>query len=138
MYNGKKKNTKCFCHTNNNVRKQNKNISKVGTLFLLFLLWEAYFTFIDLPVLAESPPERTGRRRSMPGNSSDKTTPTMEATSTTATPFRVTVSTVSWPLCIVSVLFASLSGFYLCHRLGLLCGVLWFSVFWCPDGLMPT
>ncbi|XP_027137762.1 disabled homolog 2-interacting protein isoform X3 [Larimichthys crocea] len=42
---------------------------------------------------AESPPERTGRRRSMPGSSSDKTTPTMEATSTAATPFRVTVST---------------------------------------------
>ncbi|XP_040013431.1 DAB2 interacting protein b isoform X3 [Xiphias gladius] len=41
----------------------------------------------------ESPPERTGRRRSMPGSSSDKTTPTMEATTTAATPFRVTVST---------------------------------------------
>ncbi|XP_068190098.1 disabled homolog 2-interacting protein-like isoform X1 [Antennarius striatus] len=41
----------------------------------------------------ESPPERTGRRRSVPGNSSDKTTPTMEATPTAATPFRVTVST---------------------------------------------
>ncbi|XP_067339714.1 DAB2 interacting protein b isoform X4 [Channa argus] len=41
----------------------------------------------------ESPPDRTGRRRSMPGSSSDKTTPTMEATSATATPFRVTVST---------------------------------------------
>ncbi|XP_044031379.1 disabled homolog 2-interacting protein-like isoform X5 [Siniperca chuatsi] len=41
----------------------------------------------------ESPPERTGRRRSMPGSSSDKTTPAMEATSTAATPFRVTVST---------------------------------------------
>ncbi|XP_072228741.1 disabled homolog 2-interacting protein-like isoform X3 [Leuresthes tenuis] len=40
----------------------------------------------------ESPPERTGRRRSMPG-SSDKTAATMEPTSTTATPFRVTVST---------------------------------------------
>ncbi|XP_044031380.1 disabled homolog 2-interacting protein-like isoform X6 [Siniperca chuatsi] len=38
----------------------------------------------------ESPPERTGRRRSMPGSSSDKTTPAMEATSTAATPFRVT------------------------------------------------
>ncbi|XP_070706237.1 disabled homolog 2-interacting protein-like isoform X2 [Pempheris klunzingeri] len=39
----------------------------------------------------ESPPERTGRRRSMPGSSSDKTTPpTMEATATAATPFRVT------------------------------------------------
>uniref|UniRef100_A0A665WYH0 DAB2 interacting protein b n=1 Tax=Echeneis naucrates TaxID=173247 RepID=A0A665WYH0_ECHNA len=41
----------------------------------------------------ESPPERTGRRRSMPGSSSDKPTPTMEAASTAATPFRVTVST---------------------------------------------
>ncbi|XP_076742779.1 disabled homolog 2-interacting protein isoform X5 [Maylandia zebra] len=40
----------------------------------------------------ESPPERTGRRRSMPG-SSDKSTPSMEPTSTAATPFRVTVST---------------------------------------------
>ncbi|XP_029941332.1 DAB2 interacting protein b isoform X4 [Salarias fasciatus] len=40
----------------------------------------------------ESPPERTGRRRSMPG-SADKATPTMEPTSTAATPFRVTVST---------------------------------------------
>uniref|UniRef100_A0A3Q2GK19 DAB2 interacting protein b n=1 Tax=Cyprinodon variegatus TaxID=28743 RepID=A0A3Q2GK19_CYPVA len=40
----------------------------------------------------ESPPERTGRRRSMPG-SSDKNSTTMEATSTAATPFRVTVST---------------------------------------------
>ncbi|XP_041666999.1 DAB2 interacting protein b isoform X2 [Cheilinus undulatus] len=38
----------------------------------------------------ESPPERTGRRRSMPGSSSDKTTPNMEATSTAGTPFRVT------------------------------------------------
>lgn len=45
-------------------------------------------------MFAESPPERTGRRRSMPG-SSDKTTPTMEPTTTAATPFRVTVSTVS-------------------------------------------
>ncbi|KAM4527714.1 disabled homolog 2-interacting protein-like isoform 5-T5 [Odontesthes bonariensis] len=41
------------------------------------------------PAIRESPPERTGRRRSMPG-SSDKTTATMEPTSTTATPFRVT------------------------------------------------
>lgn len=41
----------------------------------------------------ESPPERTGRRRSMPGSSSDKATPTMEPSSTAATPFRVTVST---------------------------------------------
>ncbi|XP_072228740.1 disabled homolog 2-interacting protein-like isoform X2 [Leuresthes tenuis] len=40
-------------------------------------------------VSRESPPERTGRRRSMPG-SSDKTAATMEPTSTTATPFRVT------------------------------------------------
>ncbi|XP_032425205.1 DAB2 interacting protein b isoform X6 [Xiphophorus hellerii] len=39
----------------------------------------------------ESPPERTGRRRSMPG-SSDKNAAVMEATSTSATPFRVTVS----------------------------------------------
>ncbi|KAK1883596.1 Disabled like 2-interacting protein, partial [Dissostichus eleginoides] len=38
----------------------------------------------------ESPPERSGRRRSMPGSSSDKNPPTMEATSTAATPFRVT------------------------------------------------
>ncbi|XP_034048939.1 DAB2 interacting protein b isoform X2 [Thalassophryne amazonica] len=38
----------------------------------------------------ESPPERTGRRRSMPGSSSDKSTPTMEPPSTTTTPFRVT------------------------------------------------
>ncbi|XP_054908628.1 disabled homolog 2-interacting protein-like isoform X4 [Poeciliopsis prolifica] len=37
----------------------------------------------------ESPPERTGRRRSMPG-SSDKNATVMEATSTAATPFRVT------------------------------------------------
>lgn len=41
----------------------------------------------------------------------------MEATSTAATPFRVTVSTVSGPLCVVSVLFTSLSGFYLGQRL---------------------
>ncbi|XP_047228515.1 DAB2 interacting protein b isoform X1 [Girardinichthys multiradiatus] len=40
----------------------------------------------------ESPTERTGRRRSMPG-SSDKNATTMETTSTAATPFRVTVST---------------------------------------------
>lgn len=39
----------------------------------------------------ESPPERTGRRRSMPG-SSDKNVTTMEAASAAATPFRVTVS----------------------------------------------
>lgn len=43
---------------------------------------------------SESPPERTGRRRSMPG-SSDKNATVMEATSTSATPFRVTVSAVS-------------------------------------------
>ncbi|XP_061603594.1 DAB2 interacting protein b isoform X4 [Phyllopteryx taeniolatus] len=43
----------------------------------------------------ESPPERSGRRRSMPGSPTDKTPPTMEATSAAAatTPFRVTVST---------------------------------------------
>uniref|UniRef100_A0A3Q3AYJ6 DAB2 interacting protein b n=1 Tax=Kryptolebias marmoratus TaxID=37003 RepID=A0A3Q3AYJ6_KRYMA len=40
----------------------------------------------------ESPSERTGRRRSMPG-SSEKTTASVEAASTTAAPFRVTVST---------------------------------------------
>uniref|UniRef100_A0A665WYI0 DAB2 interacting protein b n=1 Tax=Echeneis naucrates TaxID=173247 RepID=A0A665WYI0_ECHNA len=34
--------------------------------------------------------QMTGRRRSMPGSSSDKPTPTMEAASTAATPFRVT------------------------------------------------
>ncbi|XP_074472967.1 DAB2 interacting protein b isoform X4 [Sebastes fasciatus] len=44
----------------------------------------------QLSTESESPPERTGRRRSMPGSSSDKNTPTMEATSTAATPFRVT------------------------------------------------
>lgn len=43
----------------------------------------------------ESPPERTGRRRSMPGSPADKATPAMEATTAAATPFRVTVSTVS-------------------------------------------
>ncbi|KAM4527711.1 disabled homolog 2-interacting protein-like isoform 2-T2 [Odontesthes bonariensis] len=43
----------------------------------------------QLSTESQSPPERTGRRRSMPG-SSDKTTATMEPTSTTATPFRVT------------------------------------------------
>ncbi|XP_054613942.1 DAB2 interacting protein b isoform X1 [Dunckerocampus dactyliophorus] len=47
---------------------------------------------------SESPPERTGRRRSMPGSPSDKNPPSMEATSAAttgaaATPFRVTVST---------------------------------------------
>ncbi|KAM4720331.1 DAB2 interacting protein b isoform 2-T2 [Anableps anableps] len=43
----------------------------------------------QLSTESESPPERTGRRRSMPG-SSDKNATTMEATSTAATPFRVT------------------------------------------------
>lgn len=43
----------------------------------------------------ESPPERTGRRRSMPGSPADKATPSMEVTPAAATPFRVTVSTVS-------------------------------------------
>ncbi|XP_071322981.1 DAB2 interacting protein b isoform X5 [Trachinotus anak] len=47
----------------------------------------------QLSTESESPPERTGRRRSVPGSSSDKTAPTMEAASTAATPFRVTVST---------------------------------------------
>ncbi|XP_077353499.1 DAB2 interacting protein b isoform X4 [Festucalex cinctus] len=44
---------------------------------------------------SESPPERSGRRRSMPGSPTDKTPPAMEATSASAaaTPFRVTVST---------------------------------------------
>ncbi|XP_032425200.1 DAB2 interacting protein b isoform X1 [Xiphophorus hellerii] len=45
----------------------------------------------QLSTESESPPERTGRRRSMPG-SSDKNAAVMEATSTSATPFRVTVS----------------------------------------------
>ncbi|GLD51658.1 disabled homolog 2-interacting protein isoform X1, partial [Lates japonicus] len=48
------------------------------------------FHYVKISLFAESPPERTGRRRSMPGSSSDKTTPAMEATSTAATPFRVT------------------------------------------------
>ncbi|CAL8387756.1 unnamed protein product [Boreogadus saida] len=40
----------------------------------------------------ESPPERTGRRRSMPGSPLDKTPGAMETTSAgTTTPFRVTV-----------------------------------------------
>ncbi|XP_051552484.1 disabled homolog 2-interacting protein-like isoform X2 [Myxocyprinus asiaticus] len=38
----------------------------------------------------DSPPERTGRRRSMPGSTPDKAPPTMEPTATAATPFRVT------------------------------------------------
>ncbi|XP_037121021.1 DAB2 interacting protein b isoform X4 [Syngnathus acus] len=43
----------------------------------------------------ESPPERSGRRRSMPGSPTDKNPPTMEAASAAAAaaPFRVTVST---------------------------------------------
>ncbi|KAM8828768.1 disabled homolog 2-interacting protein-like isoform 4-T4 [Spinachia spinachia] len=45
------------------------------------------------PASRESPPERTGRRRSVPGGSSDKSSPTMESPSAAATPFRVTVST---------------------------------------------
>ncbi|XP_053709959.1 DAB2 interacting protein b isoform X3 [Synchiropus splendidus] len=45
----------------------------------------------QLSTESESPPERTGRRRSVPGSSP---TPTMEpAPATTTTPFRVTVST---------------------------------------------
>ncbi|KAM4532652.1 DAB2 interacting protein b isoform 3-T3 [Fundulus diaphanus] len=46
----------------------------------------------QLSTESESPPEKTGRRRSMPG-SSDKNVTAMEAASTAATPFRVTVST---------------------------------------------
>uniref|UniRef100_A0A673HPU1 Disabled homolog 2-interacting protein-like n=1 Tax=Sinocyclocheilus rhinocerous TaxID=307959 RepID=A0A673HPU1_9TELE len=38
----------------------------------------------------DSPPEKTGRRRSMPGSTPDKAPPTMEPTATAATPFRVT------------------------------------------------
>ncbi|XP_058633493.1 DAB2 interacting protein b isoform X2 [Onychostoma macrolepis] len=38
----------------------------------------------------DSPPEKTGRRRSMPGSAPDKAPPTMEPTATAATPFRVT------------------------------------------------
>ncbi|KAM9307247.1 DAB2 interacting protein b isoform 2-T2 [Pholidichthys leucotaenia] len=41
------------------------------------------------PANRESPPERTGRRRSMPG-SSDKNASPMEPSATAATPFRVT------------------------------------------------
>lgn len=44
--------------------------------------------------LTDSPPERTGRRRSMPGSAPDKAPPTMEPTATAATPFRVTVSII--------------------------------------------
>ncbi|XP_046901216.1 LOW QUALITY PROTEIN: DAB2 interacting protein b [Hypomesus transpacificus] len=43
----------------------------------------------QLSTKSESPPERAGRRRSMPGSGPDKTTPTMEPTAA-ATPFRVT------------------------------------------------
>ncbi|XP_059906477.1 uncharacterized protein LOC132456195 isoform X1 [Gadus macrocephalus] len=50
----------------------------------------------QLSTESESPPERTGRRRSMPGSPLDKTPGAMETTSAgTTTPFRVTVSTVS-------------------------------------------
>uniref|UniRef100_A0A8C1XXM1 DAB2 interacting protein b n=1 Tax=Cyprinus carpio TaxID=7962 RepID=A0A8C1XXM1_CYPCA len=38
----------------------------------------------------DSPPEKTGRRRSMPGSAPDKPPPTMEPTAAAATPFRVT------------------------------------------------
>ncbi|XP_016348846.1 disabled homolog 2-interacting protein-like isoform X2 [Sinocyclocheilus anshuiensis] len=38
----------------------------------------------------DSPPEKTGRRRSMPGSAPDKPLPTMEPTAAAATPFRVT------------------------------------------------
>ncbi|MCJ8748722.1 hypothetical protein PDJAM_G00168030 [Pangasius djambal] len=41
------------------------------------------------PANKDSPPERTGRRRSMPGSAPDKTPATMEPTAA-ATPFRVT------------------------------------------------
>ncbi|XP_016144666.1 disabled homolog 2-interacting protein-like [Sinocyclocheilus grahami] len=43
-----------------------------------------------LSVDNNSPPEKTGRRRSMPGSTPDKAPPTMEPTATTTTPFRVT------------------------------------------------
>uniref|UniRef100_A0A672RMP6 Disabled homolog 2-interacting protein-like n=1 Tax=Sinocyclocheilus grahami TaxID=75366 RepID=A0A672RMP6_SINGR len=48
--------------------------------------------FLRLSCLTDSPPEKTGRRRSMPGSTPDKAPPTMEPTATTTTPFRVTVS----------------------------------------------
>ncbi|GAA6089382.1 DAB2 interacting protein b isoform X1 [Tachysurus ichikawai] len=49
-------------------------------------------TSSDLPLEERnSPPDRAGRRRSMPGSAPDKTPPTMEPTAA-ATPFRVTVS----------------------------------------------
>uniref|UniRef100_A0A671QUJ0 Disabled homolog 2-interacting protein-like n=1 Tax=Sinocyclocheilus anshuiensis TaxID=1608454 RepID=A0A671QUJ0_9TELE len=43
-----------------------------------------------LSVDNDSPPEKTGRRRSMPGSAPDKPLPTMEPTAAAATPFRVT------------------------------------------------
>uniref|UniRef100_A0A672RMP5 Disabled homolog 2-interacting protein-like n=1 Tax=Sinocyclocheilus grahami TaxID=75366 RepID=A0A672RMP5_SINGR len=46
--------------------------------------------FLRLSCLTDSPPEKTGRRRSMPGSTPDKAPPTMEPTATTTTPFRVT------------------------------------------------
>uniref|UniRef100_A0A673C2B0 DAB2 interacting protein b n=1 Tax=Sphaeramia orbicularis TaxID=375764 RepID=A0A673C2B0_9TELE len=52
--------------------------------------WYHYSKILLKMDLWKSPPERTGRRRSMPGSSSDKATPTMEATPTATTPFRVT------------------------------------------------
>uniref|UniRef100_A0A3Q2WMI6 DAB2 interacting protein b n=1 Tax=Haplochromis burtoni TaxID=8153 RepID=A0A3Q2WMI6_HAPBU len=67
----------------------------------VLIYWIDVFTIlrpnVKSSLCSESPPERTGRRRSMPG-SSDKSTPSMEPTSTAATPFRVTVSTVSLSL----------------------------------------
>lgn len=80
----------------------------IGVFNKLSTNWNWSFileTFLCL--FAESPPERSGRRRSMPGSSSDKNPPTMEATSTAATPFRVTVSTVSVFLCIVHAVFCA-------------------------------
>ncbi|XP_047665008.1 DAB2 interacting protein b isoform X3 [Tachysurus fulvidraco] len=44
---------------------------------------------IRMPREIDSPPDRAGRRRSMPGSAPDKTPPTMEPTAA-ATPFRVT------------------------------------------------
>ncbi|XP_051907906.1 DAB2 interacting protein b isoform X3 [Hippocampus zosterae] len=41
----------------------------------------------------ESPPESSGRPRSVPGSPTDRTPPAMEAASASAAPFRVTVST---------------------------------------------
>lgn len=80
-------------------------------------------------MLAESPPDRTGRRRSVPGNSSDKTTPpSMEATSAATTPFRVTVSTVSRPF----------TRRVAPNRLILLLSSQPFLADESPDGLVPT